>query len=91
MRGGGRRREGVYLFDGLRGYSLCEEAQSVDQLSAVMSLAACTMTSSVLRRGAQQRDAQGTSFAIQWRPLSYRSCISARGFSPKLFFLFLFR
>lgn len=51
-----------------------EEAQRADQLSAVMSLPACTITSSALRRAAQQREAEGPASAIQWT-LLYKNCI----------------
>lgn len=51
-----------------------EEAQSADQLSAVMSLPVCTITSSAQRRGPQQRGAEGSASAIQWTLLC-ENCI----------------
>lgn len=67
-------------FDGLGG-RLSDEAQSADQLSAVMSLpACCTMTSSAPWRGAQQRSREPAS-ALQWsllykpRTLCLQNCI----------------
>lgn len=69
-REGRRRRRALMALGGRRS----EEAQRADQLSAVMSLPACTITSSALRRGAQQREAEGPASAIQWT-LLYNNCI----------------
>lgn len=83
----GREVEG---FDGLGGGKRSDEAQSADQLSAVMSLLhhdiICpTKGSSTKRQRAQPRPYSGAYCADPGHCVSaelQRSCVSARGFPP---------